>query len=420
MELDKKQKVVEVGYRDILKQKSFMWYLIANIISRFGDSVDGIAYSWMVYELTGSAALMATLYGVNAIPNIIFLPIAGVFVDYRSKKKIQCVCSIGRGLIVTLTAVLFLSGNLEVYHLFVFTFINSTLESFQIPSATALVPLLLEKRYFTHGSALQGTTSRIAELIGMGSAGFIVALMGVSGALFIDAATFFICGGIIIFLKHQPEKLNKQPLNLTSYKKDLGEGFRYIYKHKIIWYICVFAAAINMFLVPFNTLNIPFVSGVLALGPAAISAMGISFTVGMLIGSAVFPKIKSRIKGINLFVGGGVLVGGWYFALLLAQVPTTGLMRYLVISIGCFVAGLSIALINMLVNVTFMEKVEQEYLGRVSGVMNAMAVCAMPLGAFIVGGMSSLISIQLIFIVSGVVIILIFMAQKFNKALQEL
>lgn len=419
MAVDTEQKV-EIGYKDILKQKSFMVYLIANIISRFGDSIDSLAYSWMVYELTGSAALMATLFGVNAIPNIIFLPIAGVFVDYKSKKKIQCVCSIGRGLIVTLTATLFMTGKLEVYHLFIFTFINSTLEAFQVPSATALLPLLLEKKHFVHGSALQSTASRIAELIGLGSAGFIVTFMGVSGALFIDAATFFVCGVMMICLKHSEEQLNKQAMNVKNYIGDLKGGFKYIYSHKIIFYICLFAAAINMFLVPFNTLNIPFVSDVLKLGPEAISAMGISFTLGMLAGSAAFPKIKQRIKGINLFVGGGAILGAWYFILILAQISNVKVITYLIISMACFIAGLSIALINMVVNVAFMEKVEQAYLGRAAGVLNAMAMCAMPLGAFVVGGVSSVVSIELIYLVSGIVIMLIFILQKFNKGLQEI
>ena len=44
-------------YTDIIKnEKNFRYMILANMISRFGDSVDAIAYSWMVYQLTGSAA----------------------------------------------------------------------------------------------------------------------------------------------------------------------------------------------------------------------------------------------------------------------------------------------------------------------------------------------------------------------------
>lgn len=76
----------KIGYKDILTDKNFCLFIIGNLISRFGDSIDTIAYGWMVYEITGSTALMALLFGVNAIPTILFRPIAGVFVDYKKKK----------------------------------------------------------------------------------------------------------------------------------------------------------------------------------------------------------------------------------------------------------------------------------------------------------------------------------------------
>ncbi|QCX33252.1 MFS transporter [Caloramator sp. E03] len=68
-----------VGIKDLLQYKSFMIKLIAYSISRFGDSIDAIAYAWMVYELTGSKLLMETLFAVNAVPNIVLSPFAGAF-----------------------------------------------------------------------------------------------------------------------------------------------------------------------------------------------------------------------------------------------------------------------------------------------------------------------------------------------------
>ena len=81
-------KTINISYKDIFYDKNFCLYMIGNLISRFGDSIDSIAYGWMVYKITGSMALMALLFGVNAVPTIIFQPIAGVFVDYKKKKML--------------------------------------------------------------------------------------------------------------------------------------------------------------------------------------------------------------------------------------------------------------------------------------------------------------------------------------------
>lgn len=49
----------KIGYKDIFKQKEYMKMMVAALINRFGDSIDAIASTWIVYELTGSAVWSA-------------------------------------------------------------------------------------------------------------------------------------------------------------------------------------------------------------------------------------------------------------------------------------------------------------------------------------------------------------------------
>lgn len=39
----------EIYFRSILKQKEYTKLMIANIINRFGDSIDAIALTWLIY-----------------------------------------------------------------------------------------------------------------------------------------------------------------------------------------------------------------------------------------------------------------------------------------------------------------------------------------------------------------------------------
>lgn len=45
-----------------------------------------IAFTWLVYELTGSASWSAVMLGVNMIPNVIVQPFAGAVVERMEKK----------------------------------------------------------------------------------------------------------------------------------------------------------------------------------------------------------------------------------------------------------------------------------------------------------------------------------------------
>lgn len=58
------------GYKQLLNEKNFLLNTFANIVSRFGDGIDTITFSLLVYQITGSTLLVATLYAINGIPNI--------------------------------------------------------------------------------------------------------------------------------------------------------------------------------------------------------------------------------------------------------------------------------------------------------------------------------------------------------------
>lgn len=123
-----------IRYRDLSSQKEYLKLTMANAVNRFGDSIDMIAFSLMVYQLTGSASWVAVIFGINALPSILFQPFAGAIVERLHKKTIMILADIGRGVIVGVTAVLLMLDLLQPWILLVLTFINSTLESLRIPA----------------------------------------------------------------------------------------------------------------------------------------------------------------------------------------------------------------------------------------------------------------------------------------------
>ena len=81
----------KIGYKDIFKQKEYMKMMVAALINRFGDSIDAIASTWIVYELTGSAVWSAVIFGVNKVPSVFVTPLAGAWVEGRNKKAIMII-----------------------------------------------------------------------------------------------------------------------------------------------------------------------------------------------------------------------------------------------------------------------------------------------------------------------------------------
>ena len=94
----------KIGYKDIFKQKEYMKMMVAALINRFGDSIDAIASTWIVYELTGSAVWSAVIFGVNKVPSVFVTPLAGAWVEGRNKKVIMIITDLIRAFCVAFVA----------------------------------------------------------------------------------------------------------------------------------------------------------------------------------------------------------------------------------------------------------------------------------------------------------------------------
>lgn len=191
----------KIGYKDILHQKEYLKMIIASMINRFGDSIDEIAFSWIVYELTGNAAWSAVIFGMNKVPSVLFPPLTGVWVEGRNKKKIMIWTDLIRAACVAFVATSYIAGFLQAWMLLIFTFIISTVEAFRGPANTALTPYILKRDYYAYGMSLMSTMSTIVELVGIAAAAGIIAIIGSAGAIYVDMATFILSAAIIVFVK---------------------------------------------------------------------------------------------------------------------------------------------------------------------------------------------------------------------------
>ncbi|GAB6988890.1 MFS transporter [Paenibacillus pini] len=293
------------GIRSLMIHKPYLYMMTAKIISRFGDSLDSVAYSWMVYLITGSELLMGTLFAINYIPGIVFSIFTGVLVDRWSKKKVIICTNTARGLVVMLTAFLYWNGYLQPWHLFIFTFINSSFECFSTPAEMALVPRILPKELLLSGNSLATSSARIAELGGLAAAGALIAFIGVSGAILIDALTFIAAAALFLWVRIQPEEEVKAPSiqetlgevpNQTSYWTQFKSGMAFVREHKIILMTMLTAAFVNLCLTPYNVLEPVYVKKILHSGPIGLSIMGICFVVGMIISSLWMTQKGSELQ----------------------------------------------------------------------------------------------------------------------------
>lgn len=397
----------KIGYKDVLKQKDFMKLIFANMINRFGDSVDAIAYEWLVYMLTGSAAWAALIYGINKIPTIFLQPIAGAAIEKMNKKRVMVVTDLIRGLCVAYIAFSYFAGFLQPWMLIVTTLIISSAEAFRIPCSNVVVVRVLSKETIDYGISLSSSVGTVIEMAGLAIAAGIIAAVGVSVAVGIDAITFF-GSALIILTMNTHEVKADDAAKKGSYLTLLKEGGRYVVSTKLLFNFILVAILCNAIFVPLSSLQAPMVSEVLKSDAIMLSVFSMTISGGMLLGTIVFPMIISKISGKKLIATVGITMGLYHIALpVIGSTISNELAKYVAVGVISLIGGFIFSLLSTYVNATFFKIVEQDYVARTAAIMNAAATAAVPVVSFIVSIVTVRMAISPLFVITGIVILVL-------------
>lgn len=410
------------GYRKLLKNKNYRLYILANLINRFGDALDSIAFTWIIYTITGNAAWSALIFGVNRLPTIFLQPFFGVIADKINKKIVIIATDFIRGVCVFFIFIALVQGYLNQWHLLIGMFIISVAEAFRLPASSSLIPQILEYEDYEYGVSLNEGLSSTMELVGLLSVGVIIGIFGVQAAMFIDMITFFICAFLYIFIQLKP--IEKSSGAKTSYFADLKDGFRIIKENNLILYMIVLAIFLNALTTPFNALQAPLVYEVLQSKELMLTIIGVGFVLGGIIGSFLFPKVSKRFGNPWMVKAGGFSLIVIYLCPVFAGRFIDSLfLRSCFVFFHVFFVGICIALLSTLIGVLMVKSVKPEYLGRVKAILGALSVASTPIVSFIISGLVSVCSTEVIFVATGMGCILCYFticSKKFyNKMVGE-
>ena len=403
------QKDLKIRYKDVFTQKEYLKHIVANSISRFGDSIDAIAFTWLVYAITESAAWSAIVFAINQLPSVLIQPFVGPVIEGMNKKKVMIITDFIRGGIIIGLVILYLTEYLNPWVLLLFTFCNSTVEAFSMPAFTAVVPKIIEEKYYTYGTALSSTISTIVQLAGTAAGGVIIGVWGVETAILIDGVSFFAAGLLRTFLRLDEKNLRKGKLEFKEYFETLKEGAVYIKKQPVIYNFCLMAIITNAILVPINSLQTPLITEVMGQGSELLSVFSMAMFIGMLIGSVVFPLIMEKMQVRTVVVITGISIGSTFFLYTMGIYVQGNIVAiYLLTMIASVILGISTSMLSSVLNVQFMKVVSQEYLARVAAIFSAGACAATPIVSMLVSVVSTQLTVLQIFFISGILCVILF------------
>ncbi|ENQ3079332.1 MFS transporter [Bacillus sp. WLY-B-L8] len=381
-----------------------MVFVSSILISRLGDALYTFAIPWIAYELTGSAVVMSSLFATSVLPIVLFGPIVGVIVDRWNRRRLMWIADLGSMFLVGLIPVLHFLEVLQIWHLYVISFILAVLSMlFDVVTVTA-IPFIAGQKLTKANSAYQ-MVNQIASLVGPTLAGMIIAIIGGFNALWLNVFSF---AATVIAVLLLPElgrnKVGVKEGNvLQSIARDLKEGLEWLTNNRLNLALSLQASVGN-----FGASAVLGVFMYYMLSTLHLSAeqSGYNYTligVGGLIGSIIAVPLERHFRrGILIPVLLGIGAIGLTCAIWSKYWLAPGIALGVVMT--CNIAW------NTIVASIRQETVPTEIQGRVLGFSRVLTRLAMPLGALIGGIISSYNPVAVFALASAAKMVEVFIA----------
>src|SRR5260221_4016841 len=182
----------------------------ANTISFVGDVLMFIAIPWFVLQTTGSVAKTGIAAFFETLPTFISAFLGSALVDRLGYKRMSVVSDTTSCISVALIPLLYHATGLAFWQLLVLVFLAGF---FQAPGSTArssLVPDLapLARMPLVRANAASDGIRRVSTFIGAPLAGILIAILGTSNLLWLDAISFAISAALIGLAVPRPPAIN--------------------------------------------------------------------------------------------------------------------------------------------------------------------------------------------------------------------
>jgi Na+/melibiose symporter-like transporter len=362
----------------VLRRRDFALLWSGGLVSVAGDWVLDAALPFFVYAETESTVATAGMIVARLAPTVLLGSVAGVFVDRWSRKGVLVWANLLQAATVGL---LLLVPQGWLWLVFAVAAAQSVLASFSSPAESALLPTLVDESELLAANSLNTLNNRIARLAGVPLGGVLLARFGLETVVIVDAATFVAAAALIapISAPRTPHVVADATSAWESFWREWLEGLRIVGRDRAIALLFVVFGLMTFGGTMLDPLTVAWVRDVLGEGPEVFAWILTAHAASGIVGSLVVGRFGRRFTARDL-IGWGSLVAAAALAVRY-NLPSVALALTMSVVVGITSAASSIG-----VETLAMQRVRDEFRGRVFGSLNA-TLGLLSLGGAAAGGL---------------------------------
>ena len=270
----------------------------ADAISLSGNAVAQVAIPWFVLTTTGSAALTGLAVFFNFLPIVLAAFFGGVVVDRLGFRATSVVADLASSGAVAAIPLLHSTVGLELWQLMTLVFVGALLDAPGATARAALFPDVVEAAGvpMERASGIRAGIQQGSTLVGAPLGGVLVATLGATGALWLDAASFLFSAALVVLFVPRPHA-DGETEERGRFFAELAEGMRFIWDQRLTRALVAMVLLTNLIEAPGSVVLTVFArekyDSATALG-LMLGVLGGTALAGALVYSAIGHRLPRR------------------------------------------------------------------------------------------------------------------------------
>ncbi|MDD3724755.1 MAG: MFS transporter [Bacteroidales bacterium] len=391
-------------------QKKTAIFLGSQAISLFGSSLVQYAILWYITLETKSGTMMMISIVFGFVPTFFLAPFAGVWADRYNRKLLIALSDSMIALSTLLLAILFWLGHDYIWLLFLMSAVRAIGGGIQTPAVGAFLPQIVPKDKLFRINGINSSIQAVINLLSPMLAGAVLSIASIEAIFLIDVFTATIAVLSLIFLLKVPPHAKAMQKQTLSYFADLKAGLSYIKNHGYLKNFFIFCAFFFFLIAPGAFLTPLQVAKSYGDEVWRLTAIEVAFSIGMMLGGVLISLWKGFKNKIHTMAFATFIMGLSTFLL--------GLTPLFWIYLGImFIYGIVIPIYHTPTTVLLQHQVEEEFHGRVFGVLSMIASSTVPMSMLLFGPLADLVKVEWILLTSGSLLLVLSFFFVRNKSL---
>ena len=360
--------------------RAFLVVWAGQVASLLGTAMSQFALTIWAYQITGSATALALVGFFSFGPGVFFGPIAGALVDRWNRKLVMMLSDLGAGVCTIVIFILYSTGNLQIWHLYVAGVITGIFGAFQWPAYSAAISTMLPRAQYGRANGLLSLAESVSGVFAPIFATGLLALVGLSGVQLFDIFSFTVAvSALLVVHIPQPEISEAGTAGKGSLIQESVYGFRYILRRPSLLGLQVTFLGINLTGNVAGTIQAPMLLARTGSDEAVLATVQSVTAAGSVLGGLLLSTWggpKRRVHGVllgmiltsvlgEMFMGVGRTVVSW--------------------SAAGFLFGMIMPFVNGSNQAIWQAKVPPDLQGRVFAARRMIAQITAPIAMLIAG-----------------------------------